>query len=105
MKKYEVACVIEPDETILEECKVAITKRFEELKIEVLDTLDMGVRPTSYPLKKFNSAHYVVYTLNSPPDVISSLRSYLLLVKNLLRFLIIIKDEKKETKVQNKDGE
>lgn len=68
-----------------------INKYLESKKGKLREVDNMGKRMLSYPIKKFDEGHYVVYNLSLDPEFVEDFETQLKLMDNVLRCLIIKK--------------
>lgn len=95
MNKYEVMFIIESTledekrEATVEMVKEIIAAEGEVGKVDV-----WGMRRLAYPIQKKNEGYYVVIEFSAPPDFPTELDRRLKISDNVIRHIIINKDEK-----------
>ena len=100
MNKYELGIIIRPDldeegqRTEMDRVK-ALIDRFGGT-IEKLD--EWGKRRLAYPIQKLGEGVYTFITFQSESNAPSEIENRLRLMENVLRFLIIRKDENESVK-------
>ena len=95
MTNYEVMFIIDP---ILEEDKKEATVETVQQIInadgEVSKVDVWGMRKLAYPIQKKNDGYYVVVEFKASPDLPKELDRRLKISDNVMRHIIINKDEK-----------
>ncbi|MDR0357307.1 MAG: 30S ribosomal protein S6 [Clostridiales Family XIII bacterium] len=97
MKRYEIMFIIaaaledEKKEAVIETVKEIISDGGEVTKVEV-----MGLRKLAYPIRKKNDGYYVLVEFKAPADLPKELDRRLRISDDVIRHLIINKDEDKE---------
>ena len=95
MNKYEVMFIIESTledekrEATVEMVKEIIAAEGEVGKVDV-----WGMRRLAYPIQKKNEGYYVVIEFSASPDFPTELDRRLKISENVIRHIIINKDEK-----------
>lgn len=95
MNKYEVMFIIEAaledekKEAAIELVKEIIAADGEVGKVDV-----WGMRRLAYPIQKKNDGYYVVIEFNGKPELPKELDRRLKISDNIIRHIIINKDEK-----------
>lgn len=98
MKAYELTLVL--GETASKDDKKLInlaTKLVEEQKGKVLKHKVWGVRDLAYPIKKATKGGYITLEVNMEADKINKLDKQLKQNEKVLRYLLIKKEERKNT--------
>lgn len=88
-KKYEIAYIFSSDEGVMGEARDAVRTGLEELKVKIEDENDIGVKDFKYPIRKQNSGHYYVFTVQMPPAVAHSLDGHYRHNNAVLRHLVL----------------
>jgi small subunit ribosomal protein S6 len=95
MNQYEVAVLYHPDlEIDLEKATSRIEKIFADNGGKVANTDNWGKRKLAYPIKKNESAVYVIYTVEMPAENVRKLEATLNITDEVIRFLITKPDLK-----------
>lgn len=101
MNKYEAAILYDPDLAVdLEKATSRVEKIFTDNGAEIVESDNWGVRKLAYPIKKHESAVYVIYTLSIPAQSVRKIESTLNITDEVIRFLITRPDEKKIAKAE-----
>lgn len=101
MNQYEIAILYDPDlEVDLEKATSRVEKIFTDNGGKVLNTDNWGKRKLAYPIKRHESAVYVIYTLNLPPENVRKVESTLNITDEVIRFLIVKPDLKAIAKAE-----
>ena len=96
MSKYELALVLSP--TLEEEARTAEIQKVQELltrfggTIEKVD--DWGKRRLAYEIQKQNEGFYSFITFEAESTAPAEIESRVRIMENVLRYLIVRKDEK-----------
>lgn len=99
--QYEVAVLYHPDlEVDLEKATSRVEKIFTDNGGEVTNTDNWGKRKLAYNIKKSESAIYVIYTVNFPPQNVRKVESTLNITDEVIRFLITKPDLKAIAKAE-----
>ena len=97
MNRYEIMVIIanalddEKKEATIENIKAIISDGGEVLSVDV-----MGTRRLAYPILKKNEGYYVLVNFNAPTDLPKELDRRLKISDEVIRHLIINKDEDKD---------
>jgi len=101
MNQYEVAVLYHPDlEIDLEKATSKVEKLFTDNGGKVTNTDNWGKRKLAYPIKKHESAVYVIYTVEMPGESVRKLESILNITDEVVRFLITRPDLKAIAKAE-----
>lgn len=98
MKHYEVLFIVKPtlteEETTarLDFVKDVITKNGGE----IASVVPMGTRKLAYAIKKHERGTYFVVYFKAPPSLIAELQRILGITEEIIRFLIVKYESKKE---------
>lgn len=95
MNKYELMFIIDP---VLEDDKkeavIETVKGIIAASGEVADTDIWGLRKLAYPIQKKSEGYYVVMQFSADPELPKELDRRLRISDNVMRHIIINKDEK-----------
>ncbi len=93
-RKYESMFILPPmeDEPISENIE-KVKKFIAEKKGEILEVKDWGKRKLAYEINNHNEGYYVIITFEFEPNQISSLKNFYKLDENVIRSIVIKKDE------------
>ena len=95
MNKYELMFIIDP---VLEDDKkeavIETVKGIIAAAGEVADTDIWGLRKLAYPIQKKSEGYYVVMQFTASPELPKELDRRLRISDNVMRHIIINKDEK-----------
>lgn len=104
MKHYEVMFIIKP--TLTEEEQAARLEFVKELLVknggEVVTVVPMGARKLAYKIKKHERGVYFVIYFKAPPVMIAELNRILRITEDVLRYLIVKYESKKEVSAWEK---
>lgn len=101
MNQYEVAVLYHPGlEIDLEQGSGKVEKIFADNKGKVVNADNWGKRKLAYPIKKNESAVYVIYTLEMPAENVRKVESTLNITDEVIRFLITRPDLKAIAKAE-----
>ncbi|HKU19191.1 MAG TPA: 30S ribosomal protein S6 [Candidatus Saccharimonadales bacterium] len=101
MNQYEVAVLYHPDlEIDLEKATNKVEKIFTDNGGKVANADNWGKRKLAYPIKKNESAVYVIYTVEMPAQNVRKVESTLNITDEVIRFLITKPDLKAIAKAE-----
>jgi small subunit ribosomal protein S6 len=101
MNQYEIAVLYHPDlEIDMEKATSRVEKIFADSKGKVTNTDNWGKRKLAYPIKKNESAVYVIYTVEFPAEAVRKVESTLNITDEVIRFLITRPDLKAIAKAE-----
>jgi small subunit ribosomal protein S6 len=101
MNQYEIAVLYHPDlEIDLEKATSRVEKIFTDNGGKVTNADNWGKRKLAYPIKKNESAVYVIYTLDLPAQSVRKVESTLNITDEVVRFLITRPDLKAIAKAE-----
>lgn len=101
MNQYEVAVLYHPDlEIDLDKAAGKVEKIFTDNKGKVVNTDNWGKRKLAYPIKKNESAVYVIYTVDMPAEAVRKVEGTLNITDEVIRFLITKPDLKAIAKAE-----
>lgn len=99
--QYEVAVLYHPGlEIDLEKGSSKVEKIFADNKGKVVNVDNWGKRKLAYPIKKNESAVYVIYTVELPAENVRKVESTLNITDEVIRFLITKPDLKAIAKAE-----
>jgi small subunit ribosomal protein S6 len=106
MNQYEVAVLYHPDlEVDLEKATSRVEKLFTDNGGKVTNTDNWGKRKLAYTIKKCESAIYVIYSVDFPPENVRKVESTLNITDEVIRFLITRPDLKALAKAEKAKAE
>lgn len=101
MDSYEIAILYDPDlEIDLEQATKRVEKIFTDNGAKITNTDNWGKRKLAYPIKKNESAVYVIYTLDIPAQSVRKIETTLNITDEVIRFLIVKPDVKAIAKAE-----
>jgi small subunit ribosomal protein S6 len=101
MNQYEAAVLYHPDlEIDLEKATSKVEKIFTDNGGKVVNADNWGKRKLAYPIKKNESAVYMIYTLELPAESVRKVESTLNITDEVIRFLITRPDLKAIAKAE-----
>lgn len=101
MNQYEIAVLYHPDlEIDLEKATSKVEKIFTDNGGKVANVDNWGKRKMAYPIKKNESAVYVIYTVELPAESVRKIESTMNITDEVIRFLIVRPDLKKIAKAE-----
>jgi small subunit ribosomal protein S6 len=101
MNQYEIAVLYHPDlEIDLDKATSKVEKIFTDNKGKVVNTDNWGKRKLAYPIKKNESAVYVIYTVDLPAESVRKVEAVLNITDEVIRFLITKPDLKAIAKAE-----
>src|SRR5262249_48135942 len=101
MNQYEVAVLYHPNlEIDLEKATSKVEKLFADNGGKLVNTDNWGKRKLTYPIKKNESAVYVIYTVDFPAQSVRKVESTLNITDEVIRFLITKPDLKAIAKAE-----
>ena len=101
MNQYEIAVLYHPDlEIDLEKATSRVEKILTDNGGKVVNSDNWGKRKLAYPIKKNESAVYVIYTVELPAENVRKVESTLNITDEVIRFLITRPDLKAIAKAE-----
>lgn len=101
MNQYEVAVLYHPGlEIDLEKGSGKVEKIFADNNGKVVNADNWGKRKLAYPIKKNESAVYVIYTVEMPAESVRKVEGILNITDEVIRFLITRPDLKAIAKAE-----
>jgi len=95
MNKYELMFIINP--VLDDNAKDAVVETVKGIiaaEGEVIDTNIWGMRKLAYPIEKVTEGYFVVMQFNAQPTLPKELDRRLRISENVVRHIIVAKDEK-----------
>ena len=92
MKTYEAVVIFSSEETQHQAGREFLRREFETIGISLKKEEDMGDRLLSYPVRKNDRGHYVLYVLESPPEPLRTITKSLKLRPEILKYLFVRQD-------------
>lgn len=96
MNSYETLYIIKPD--VEDEARAALIARFNDIitsdggEIENVD--EWGKRRLAYPINYINEGYYVLVDFKANPALPNELERNFKINENIMRFMVVKKDEK-----------
>lgn len=101
MNQYEIAVLYHPDlEIDLEKATSRVEKIITDNGGEIKNADNWGKRKLAYPIKKNESAVYVIYTVDMPAQSVRKVEATLNITDEVIRFLITKPDLKAIAKAE-----
>ena len=101
MNQYELAILYDSGLDIdLEKATSRFEKIIADNKGKIINSDNWGVRKLAYPIKKHESAVYVIYTVELAPENVSKVEKTLHITDEVIRFLITKPDLKAIAKAE-----
>ncbi|HUD06166.1 MAG TPA: 30S ribosomal protein S6 [Candidatus Saccharimonadales bacterium] len=95
MNQYEIAVLFDPDlEIDLEKATSRVEKIFTSNGAKVLKLDNWGKRKLAYPIKKHETAIYIIYLMDIPAEGVRKIEGSLNITDEVIRFLIVRPDLK-----------
>jgi small subunit ribosomal protein S6 len=95
MAGYELVFIVQPE--VEEEPRTAlvdkITQTITELQGQVQQVDPWGKRRLAYPIKKYREGSYFLMQIELPPTAVRSLERALKLMEDVIRYLVVRKEE------------
>lgn len=96
MRNYEVMYILKPD--LDEETTTQLVEKFSAIITngggELVSVDKWGKRRMAYEIKDLQEGYYVLVNFKSEPDVVTELDRVMKISDEMLRFMIINKEEK-----------
>lgn len=93
MRTYEAMCVFRADAEIFNAGVETVREELIKLNAQIVKEEDMGIRQLAYPIKNQLQAHYYYYVCSMDPAAAHQIESALRLKDQLLRFMMVLRDE------------
>jgi small subunit ribosomal protein S6 len=101
VNQYEIAILYDPDlEIDLDKATSRVEKIFTDNGGKVKNADNWGKRKLAYPIKKHETAVYVIYTVDVPGANVAKIESTLNITDEVIRFLITRPDLKAIAKAE-----
>ncbi len=95
MRKYEIMYIIRP--TVEEEARTALVKKvndvFINLKSEVTNVDEWGMRDLAYEIEKHRKGYYVVLNVSASHEAVLEFERVARINEDIIRFLCVREDE------------
>jgi len=93
MKTYELVIVLEGKATpAKKKAEIAnIEKLVKVFEGKVVKTEDWGIKELAYPIKKFTTGQFLIFSLELPLGAAKGLGNKLRLEEQIIRYLLIVK--------------
>lgn len=106
MEQYEIAVLYHPDlEIDLDKATAKVEKLFADNGGKLVNTDNWGKRKLAYSIKRQESAIYVFYTVELPPQAPQTIEKTLNITDEVVRFLITKPDLKAIAKAEKEKAE
>ncbi len=96
MRHYETMIVLKP--TLTDEEKAKTVENIKNILGEVAAIDEVGVRELAYPINKFERGIYYIFYYQAKPEVVKELERQLRYNEDVLRFMTVKYENKKEIK-------
>lgn len=93
MRTYEAMCVFRADQEHFGPGVEAVRAELVKLEATISKEEDLGVRTLAYPIQKQLQAHYFYFTCEMDPDKAHQTEYALRLRTELLRFMMVRRDD------------
>lgn len=100
MPKYELVFVVQPviEEEPLNALVEKMKKTISDLKGQVTQVDAWGKRRLAYPIRKHREGFYFLVQADMPTSAVRGVERSIKLMEDVLRYLIVRKDEETENK-------
>jgi small subunit ribosomal protein S6 len=106
VEQYEIAVLYHPDlEIDLDKATAKVEKLFADNGGKLVNTDNWGKRKLAYSIKRQESAIYVFYTVELPPQAPQTIEKTLNITDEVVRFLITKPDLKAIAKAEKEKAE
>lgn len=94
-KKYEVLYIVRPnlDEEAVDRTVATVEEHMKTLGCNIESTEKKGRRRLAYEVKKMRDGYYVLTLFTAPPATITPLNRYLVLNEDLIRHIVVVREE------------
>ena len=95
VKKYELVLILDPQvgDTQLDAAAEKYKAQLEGAGASVVNVDTWGQRKLAYPIKRFFDGYYILHSVQMPPQAVTQVERTMRLNENIIRFLVIRKDE------------
>lgn len=102
MNSYEVVYIIQPklDEDGINSVNERVAQAIAGQQGQVVSTEKWGQRKLAYPIKNHFMGNYVLHNVEMPPSGVLEVERVMRLHEDILRFLVIRKDDETETEAE-----
>jgi len=106
MNSYEVVYILQPklDEDGINGVNERVTQAVTGQNGQVVSTEIWGQRKLAYPIKNHFLGYYILQNVEMPPSGVTEVERVMRLNEDLLRFLVIRKEDVKESDDNNEEG-
>lgn len=101
--EYEVAFVLDANESVAKASLDKVRALFKEKGVEILSETDAGLKKLAYEVKRRNDGRYVFFRVKVEGTVVAPLSAELRLFEDVLKYLFI-KQEYKKRRWEPKEG-
>ena len=93
--KYELTLILKPDlsEDALKKVLSQVESSVKNFGGEILSVAEPQLKRFTHKIKNVKDGFYVTILFNSPPDLPNTLKKSLLVIDEILRFVLIGKEE------------
>ncbi len=102
MKEYEAVFIFLNAEESYANGMTFVKEQFKKIKAKIIKDEDMKVRELAYQIKKQTAGHYHLFNFDADPDGLREADREFRLNQDILKFLIIRREEKKNKKTGRK---
>jgi small subunit ribosomal protein S6 len=92
MNKYEAIFIFRSEDESIAKGTATVVQEFKNAGINILETVDMGLRTLAYKIKKNEKGRYINYNIESSPEKLKPLEKLLRLKEEILKFVIFKKE-------------
>jgi len=95
LKEYELLYIVRPnlDEEGVDRVVTAVEEYLKGLGGVIESTEKKGRRRLAYEVKKMRDGYYVLTYMKAKPDSVTTLKRWLTLSEDVIRFIIVVKEQ------------